>query len=157
MDSKTPTPDAPPTQTMQPSILDRVRQHVQLTGLREQLRKANVPDATANNVVNQTAQAQSSSIAFGCHVAQIGTTQDFAWVTIVRRLGEMGHPLQTYDLLFPPNDPKYLAEFVRAQNYQFPIWLSLNMQPGQEPTIEYINVGAAPSAQVSGAPPEAQQ
>jgi hypothetical protein len=148
-----PTATPIPAQISAPrSIIDKIQQQAQMKGLLEALKKANVPDATATDAVNQAAQTQSQVRTISCHVSQIGTAADLTWVSVVR-IGNprQGEAPQATDILFPPNDPKYLAEFVRAQNYNLPIYLSLNEPSGQEPTVVFMDVGV-PSAGVTATP-----
>jgi hypothetical protein len=129
----------------------KLQQGALLRGLREGLLKANVARATVDQVVSDQEQTQTPLDEFRCYVATIGIapasvatggTPDTRWVS-VRRVTIDGSPAtQRGDQVinFPPNDAKYLAEFVRAQNHHFRVYLSLNAIAGQEPMINYMYV-----------------
>jgi hypothetical protein len=91
-----------------------------------------MPDATADQVAHRLRHQEAY---VGCVVAQyiMGTTTTFpfeGWRLKEGRRPELG---TATSFSFPPNDPKYLAEFVRALNYRH-LYLSIYFShlPGTE-------------------------
>ena len=91
----------------------------QLQNLREILKNANVPQPAADQAVQQ----YSDPIDWYGYVYRIETVSDGTYVTVAGLNAWGDNPNPTADdagfqvLPFPPNDPKYLAELVRAMNY----------------------------------------
>jgi len=110
-----PGPTTPrPTDTPYTSFAD-IEQQVRLQELRESLRKLNVPDATAEQVIQRQLH-QTSYAAVVIYQSITGTATTFTVSgRIFRDYREAG--FGNYHFSFPPNDPKFLPEFVRALNY----------------------------------------
>jgi hypothetical protein len=107
-------------------------------GQRETQLRLLMPDATADQVVQRLRHQEA---CVGCVVEQYitGTTTTFVvegWRVKEGIRPELGDP---NSFSFPPNDPKYLAEFVRALNYPH-LYLS-------------IYVSHLPGTELSGNPP----
>ena len=84
----------------------------QLQRLRETMRRANVPEPTINQIVEEEEQTDH----FVGYVVKVYTLPNSTtWVVCRGPAGdEQSHE---YLLQFPPNSPNFLAEFVRAQNH----------------------------------------
>ena len=91
----------------------------QVQNLREILKDADVPQATADQVVQQQNEPQG----WIGYVYKVETVSEGTYVTVagVNAYGDNPNPTADdagFQLLpFPPNDPKYLAELLRALNY----------------------------------------
>jgi len=106
-------------------------------GQRETQLRLLMPDATADQVVQRLRQ-QEAYVGFVSLQYIMGTTTKFeveGWRVKEGITPEVGQ----YSFSFPPNDPKYLAEFVRALNYPH-LYLA-------------IYVSHLPGAELSGHPP----
>jgi len=106
-------------------------------GQRETQLRLLMPDATADQVVQRLRQ-QEAYVGFVSLQYIMGTTTKFeveGWRVKEGITPEVGQ----YSFSFPPNDPKYLAEFVRALNYPH-LYLS-------------IYVSHLPGTELSGNPP----
>ena len=93
---------------------DQLQLQSRLEVLRDALRKANVSDATANQVVQQQEQME----AYEGYVFSVSTTQ-VTNITYVHLGGRtvINPSHGSYIFSFPPNDQKYLQELVRAMNH----------------------------------------
>jgi hypothetical protein len=157
-----PGPSTPPSEPtpLPASLSTSVQRQSRLLGLREALKYANVQPSTADKIVQQQTQIQVDE--FYCYVTQVWTTQSFlvtgqlsqtptkatapdtTWVHVgtpetvgIYRITRSVDA----DIYFPPNDPKYLNELVRAQNYGLRIFISLTGPPdGQSRIINYMFV-----------------
>ena len=93
-------------------------------GQRETQLRLLMPDATADQVVQRLRQ-QEAYVGFVSLQYITGTTATFdieGWRVKEGITPEVGQ----YSFSFPPNDPKYLAEFVRALNYPH-LYLSMSL------------------------------
>jgi hypothetical protein len=134
-----PGPTTPTPAEMPYTSFADIEQRVWLQELREALRKANVPDATADQVV----QLQRQRAAYVGPVVSkyiTGTTTTFnvqGWFIKNGRVADRG---VFVGFSFPPNDPKYLAEFVGALNYPH-LMVSIYIQdiPGLIPNYAVID------------------
>lgn len=110
-----PGPTTPTPAEMPYTSFSATEDRVRLKLLREALRMANVPDATADLVVQRQRQ-WLGYIGFVVRKDTTGTTTTF-WMRGAVIKGGLLVKKELFDFSFPPNDPKYLAEFERAHNY----------------------------------------
>ncbi len=91
---------------------------VWLKTLRDALGKANVPATTIDEVV----QLQSSLLEFRCAVDRVQTSNDGTVIVTVEPMMEaeeleLSDMASEYSFSFPPTDPRYLPEFLRAHTH----------------------------------------
>ena len=170
----TPTPSMPGSPTPTPSglapapfvtPLATLQQRSRLVGLSEAMLKAGMSQATADQVVQQQAQTEAatveaffkvrtvglapSALATGTAASQSGsaTTPDLDWVLVEElvQVGQDWRPPLLVIFNFPPNDPKYLAELLRAQNNNLWVYVSFIFSAQFMGTINYLHVTNAPS------------
>jgi|SRR5215470_5829855 len=118
-------------------------QQSRLQGLREVLRRANVPDATADQIVQQQAQLSefrgyvTRVVTFSDGVTGVSLTQSIDPTGIYRNPEIQPHTF----IRFPPNDAKYLPELLRAMNHKFAVLAMVaTPSPGSDPIINSIEV-----------------
>src|SRR5258707_243552 len=110
------------------------------------LKKAGVSDATANQVAQEQAQQQEHYYNIYGYVDTISTnastlTPDV--VVLFRRLtpDDRWNIPPVAVLSFPPNDPKFLPEFARTQNYyHLRIQLTVEAKPGSDMMVKQVAV-----------------
>ncbi len=106
--------------------------------LRQVLKNANAPQDTADQA------AQQNTLAILGYVVRVDTVQGFP--TLVYVSGQEWHMQvpQSAIFAFPPNDPMYLAEFLRAMNHpHFRVLCAATYtgnDPGQDAEIAYLGV-----------------
>jgi hypothetical protein len=117
-----------PTGLASTAVVDQLKQKSQLSGLRAALQGQHIDPETIDTVVQQQAQAQAQIVNFGGRIENIlqsadplvpGNPPNFWYVRCKSTAPPDPDQLQqTPDRLnfqFPPNDPKYLPELMRAQ------------------------------------------
>jgi hypothetical protein len=115
---------------MPPTTITALQRESQLRHLRESMRRANVPDAAIDQVVED----QTQTYYFSGYVTQI-TYDDQR--TEVMFGGESG-----IIIYFPPNPPKYLPELIRAQSHpHLAVGMSLKISQESSPTILSLSIG----------------
>jgi hypothetical protein len=110
------TPIAKPMPAL-PSVVSNAAQlQVRQMTLLQALKNANVPDAQANQVVQQ--QSQQETVY--CYVHSISTSGAVTTV-FLDQVSNMysTRPMGLFGATFPPNDLHYLPELVRAANFNF--------------------------------------
>jgi len=122
-----------------------LQQNSQLDALRAELLKANVPQATVDTVFKVvTLGLTPQNYNFYGYVDVLGTSVSLGSFVGIRQSGFQPGvttlPPDGYVIFhFPPNDPKYWAEFARAQNYHLRLQVSYTWLYGaKEPTIDSI-------------------
>jgi hypothetical protein len=163
--------NARPSQSTQPQFvtpLATLQQGARAVGLREAMSRAGVSQATADQVALQQAQTEAatveaffkvrtlglapSALATGTAAPQSGsaTTPDLTRVLVDQPLqqgvGETREQRPSLHAIFnfPPNDPKYLAELVRAQNNNLWVYVSFIFSAGFMANINYLHVSPDP-------------
>ena len=134
-----PGPTTPTPAEMPYTSFSATEDRVRLKLLREALRMANVPDATADQVLQR--QRQTTAYVGRLVLQSIrGTTTTFiVYGAVIKDLRVIDYTDVGFS--FPPNDPKYLAEFVRALNYPH-LMVSIyiqNIDVGLTPTDAVID------------------
>jgi hypothetical protein len=115
---------------MPPTMLAAAQRENQLRHLRESMRRANVPDETINQVVEDQTQIYYY----------------WGWVTTItyddqRTEVQFGGESGTI-IYFPPNPTKYLPEIIRAQSHPH-LFVAMSLKISQEssPQILSLTVG----------------
>jgi hypothetical protein len=105
-----------PTRTLGPPA---VVQQTWIQNLVASLKKAGVPDDTANQVAQEQSQQQIHLHAYVGFVDAITTVPGAQTTVFVTALDPYINPAypSLYQFDFPPNDPKLLPELTRAQNH----------------------------------------
>jgi hypothetical protein len=117
-------------------------QQSRLQGLSDALRKANIADATAKQIVQQQAQL----VDFSGFVTSVVTSNGVTGVNLSRTLDPLGAfrdggKIPRELVRFPPNDPKYLSELLRAMNNKFAVLMILAIpSPDSDPIITTMEV-----------------
>lgn len=111
---------------------------IQQSLLRQVLKNANAPQDTADQA------AQQNTLAVLGYVAKVETVQGFPTLVYVSGQDWMMQVPQAVVLAFPPNDPMYLAELLRAMNHpHFRVLCAVTYtgnDPGQDAVIAYLGV-----------------
>jgi hypothetical protein len=153
-------PDDPqPTPTPLPSQFARnVQQQSRLGVLRAALLNANVDARTVDQVVQHQEQQEVQIFDVAGWVAAIGLAPTLPYgpgqppntwaVDIVIHGIQPGTNNPTWDtipeFLFPPNDPKYVPELARAQNFNLRAHIGYALAPGQPALIYSITIEKYP-------------
>ena len=115
---------------MPPTTITALQRDSQLRHLRESMRRANVPDAAIDQVVED----QTHTYYFWGYVTSI-TYEDQR--TEVQFGGESGTIIY-----FPPNPTKYLPEIIRAQSHpHLAVGMNLKISQESSPTILSLTIG----------------
>jgi len=136
------TPTATPirqSQRVTPlSALSAADKEEQAKVLREALKKANVPDATADQIVEE----QNQFVAFVGEVYYTWTTPNYTQVYL-QTAYPGNDPVPFAKFQFPPNDPKYLSEILRADANNFRLHVTGRLYPDGHKQNELATVTVA--------------
>jgi len=129
-------------------LVELLQQRSQKQALQTALKSYNVPNATAKKIIEQQEQQQQQQQPqqtqlqiFTGYVGNVFTLPaEGTYVTVY------GKSLYTSDFQasfwFPPNDPKFLAELLRAMNYpHLMVGLRYTQEPGKVAMLNDLGVG----------------